>query len=245
MSNPALPTRSNSSGANPAQAGEAGAASPFTFEENLQRAWEQNRSMIIGLCVVVLLAIAGSGAWRYLAAQRELQIEQDYAKASNPAELQAFIAAQPGHELTGIAELRVADEAYASGDLAAALVSYDLASSSLQTPVLAARARLGAAIAQIQSGQANEGMQTLKQLADDPKQFQALRAEAAYHLASLAAAAGQADQVRQLSAQLLQIDPQSPWTQRAFALQESLPAAAAPAPAAGGSPAISFPAAAK
>ena len=120
------------------------------------------------------------------------------------------------------------------GDLAAALISYDLASTSLKTPVLAARAQLGAAITRIQSGQVNEGMQTLKQLADNPKQFQALRAEAVYHLASLAAVAGQADQVRQLSAQLLQIDPtRAPGPSARSRSRRTFRPAAAPAPAAG------------
>jgi hypothetical protein len=70
-----------------------------------------------------------------------------------------------------------------------------------------------------------------------------MRRHAAYGLVSafvrgLAAEAGRADDVKKYSDQVAQIDPASPWTQRAMTLRSSLPpAAAAPqaeVPATGG-----------
>jgi hypothetical protein len=244
MTNPAIPTDPKSAGNDPSQTGEPAVAA-LSLEDKLQGLWAKNRELVVGLCVLVFLGIVGRAGWTYFTTQRELNVEREYAEATTHDGLQAFADAHADNPLGGIAELRLADEAYAAHQLTAALAGYDKAAATLKSPILIARAQLGSAIAKIESGQAADGEQGLKQLADDPKQFQALRAEAAYHLASLAAAQGQADQVKQLSEQLMQIDPSSPWTQRAFALQASLPAAPASAPAptagaAGAAPAVSF-----
>jgi hypothetical protein len=95
-------------------------------------------------------------------------------------------------------------------------------------------------MAKIAAGKTAEGETALKSLAGDAAQLKGIRAEASYHLASLAAEAGRADDVKKYSEQVAQIDPSSPWTQRAMTLRASLPAtpaAASPqaeAPAAGG-----------
>jgi len=241
MTNSAIPSDPKSAGPDPSQTGEPAAAA-LSLEDKLQRLWAKNRELVVGLCVLVLLGIVGRAGWTYFTTQRELNVEREYAEATTHDGLQAFADAHADNPLGGIAELRLADEAYAAHQLTAALAGYDKAIATLKSPILVARAQLGSAIAKIESGQVADGEQGLRQLADDPKQFQALRAEAAYHLASLAAAAGQADQVKQFSEQLMQIDPSSPWTQRAFALQASRPAApAAPAAGpAGSAPALSF-----
>ncbi len=75
----------------------------------------------------------------------------------------------------------------------------------------------------------------LKQLSGDAGQLKAIRTEAAYHLVSLAADAGKADEVKNYLEQLMQIDPASPWTQRAAALRLGLPATAEKEKEAGGS----------
>jgi len=242
MTNSAIPSDPKSAGNDPAQTGEPGVP-VLSLEDKMQRLWAKHRELVVGLCVLVLLGIVGRAGWTYFTTQRELNVEREYAEATTHDGLQSFADSHADNALGGIANLRLADEAYAGHQLTAALAGYDKAIASLKSPVLIARAQLGSAITKIETGQIADGEQGLRQLADDPKQFQALRAEAAYHLASLAAAAGQADQVKQFSDQLMQIDPSSPWTQRAFALQASLPPApaSAPAPAAGAAPAVSFP----
>jgi hypothetical protein len=57
--------------------------------------------------------------------------------------------------------------------------------------------------------------------------FASTRAEATYHLASLAAAAGNADEVKKLTAQVSVIEASGPWAQRASILAASQPAEAA------------------
>lgn len=202
-----------------------------TFEDKLHLFWKKNGTGVLALCVLVLLAIVGKGGWDYLAAQKELGIEKEYAAATTPEQRKAFAAAHADHPLAGVAQLRLADEAYAAGRAADALAAYDQTVTILKNGPLAARAQLGRAMAKLQAGKAADGAADLKQLAADPAQLKGVRVEAAYQLASLAAEAGNATDVQKYSDQLMQIDPMSPWTQRSMALRASLPAPVAPAAA--------------
>ena len=211
-----------------------------TFEDKAQLFWKRNRTLVLGFCGVVLLVIVGKGAWDYLAREKELEIEKAYAAAVTSEQLKAFTAANPNHTLAGIAQLRIADEAYEAGKSADAITGYDKTLAVLKTGPLAARAKLGRALAKAQAGKSPEAAAELKQIADDTTQFKALRAEAAYHLTSLAVESGNAVDAQKFVDQLNQIDPMGAWAQRAIMLRSTLPAtpapaapASAPAPAAG------------
>jgi hypothetical protein len=236
MPSPALPSDTPSASETPV------GANP---DEALLGFWERYREAIVAGCIVVLLGIVGWNGVKYFSEQKEAGIERDYAEATTPDKLRAFVDAHPDHALAGVAELRVADAAYQAGQNADALAAYDRAASMLKGGILAARAQLGGAIIKIQAGQAADGVATLHQLADDPKQFTQIRAEAYFHLASLAAEAGRAAEVQQISTQLMQVEPSSPWTQRAFGLQAQVPVTAGPAAPAAATPApagtIAFP----
>jgi hypothetical protein len=216
MPTPATPSASSPAG----NTRNAKTAEPVVytlgFEERMQRFWQHNSKIIAVALVVVLLAIAAKGAWEYLAAQREQDIGQAYAAATTPAQIKAFIAANPGHPLAGVAQLRTADEAYAEGKFAEAGSAYEQAIATLKTGPLVSRARLGAAMSKLQGGRAPEGEAALKAIAADTKEVKAFRAEAAYHLASYAFANGKTDDVKTYTDQLSQIDLSSPWAQRAM-----------------------------
>jgi hypothetical protein len=207
------------------------ATTALTFEDKVQLFWQKNRKLVLGFCVVVLLAILAKGGWDYLARQKSLEIEKTYAASSTSEQLKAFAAAHPDHVLGGIAQLRIADEAYEAGKSADAVAVYDKAIATLKTGPLAARAKLGRALAKAQSGKASEATAELKQIADDKAQFKALRAEAAYHLTSVAVEAGDATEAQKMVDLLNQIDPMGAWAQRAIMLRSTLPASPAPAAA--------------
>lgn len=210
---------------------------PFTFEDQLHAFWQKNRMIVLGLCAFVLLAIVGKGVWEHLQEQKRAELAKAYAAAASPAQLRAFANANAGTELAALAEIRIADEAYASGKAAEAVGGYDKAISTLNEGPLAARARVGRALAKLQSGKAAEAESELKQIAGDANQYKAARAEAAHQLAVLAAEAGKWDDMRKYVEQINQIDPTSLWAQRAMVLQAGAPKSAAPAapaqPAAG------------
>lgn len=215
-----------------------------SFEDRLHTFWDKNRSAIFGACGLVLLAIIAKGAWDYLARQKELDVQRAYAAASTSEQLKAFASAHPDHELGAVAQVRLADEAYAAGKSADAVAGYEKARGILKDGPLGARSRLGIALAKLQAGNA-EGAKGLQEIASDANQLKGARAEAVYHLANLAAERGDAAEVQKLSDQLMQIDATSPWSQRVMALRASLPAASATAvaaPAATTAPAAPAPA---
>lgn len=235
MSTPVTPTPPNSAGDDRNLVPVEATPVP-SFEDKLHAFWEKNRGLVLAACGLVILAILGKGGWEYLQRGKEADVGKAYAAATTSDQLKSFSAAHPDHALAGIAQLRLADEAYAAGKFADALAAYEKAIAVIKDGPLAARAKLGRAVAKLQTGKAAEATGELRQLADDAAQFKAIRAEAGYHLASLAAEAGNSADVQKFSDQLMQIDPTSPWTQRGLQLRASLPAAPA-APAATAAPA--------
>jgi hypothetical protein len=209
----------------------------LTFGDKLQAFWERNGKAVIIVCAAIILGVMARGLWQYFANQREIGIEKDYAAATTPEQLKAFAASHSGHTLAAIAQLRMADDAYTAGKFADAATGYDQVLGVLKTGPLAARAQLGRGIARIQSGKTAEGTADLKQIFEDENQLKAMRAEAGYHLASLAAETHNSDEVQKISDRLIQIDPSSLWSQRALSLRARMPV-----PAASSMPAAATPA---
>jgi len=83
-------------------------------------------------------------------------------------------------------------------------------------------------MAEIQAGQVSDGESGLRRLLGDSQQSNSVRVEAGYDLASSAAASGRPAEVESIAQQIIQIDPESPWAQRAFALASTLPRAPGP-----------------
>jgi hypothetical protein len=228
MSKPATPPSQQSAGdeRNLVTVDEQSAQS---IEDWLQVFWRKNGRAVLGLFGLVILGIIVKGGWEQLAAHRDLEVRDSYAVAKKPAELKAFAAEHPDHPLAGIALLRTADEAYAAGKSSEAAGAYDEVLAAIADGPLRPRVRLGLALAQIQGDLEADGMAGLKKLAAEESLSRAIRAEALYHLASLAAEAKDVPELQKLSDQLLRVDPSSPWTQRAFALRSSLPVESSPA----------------
>src|SRR5688572_7661328 len=183
------------------------ATTAVTFEDKLHLFWKRNRTAVLGLCVAIAVAIVAKGGWEYYARQKELDIEKAYSAATTTEQLKAFLAAHPTHTLGGIAQLRIADEAYAAGKSADAVAGYDKVIGILKSGPLAARARLGRSLAKAQAGKGSEATTELKQIADDTTQFKAIRAEALYHLTSLAVEARNSAEAQKHVDQLNQVDP--------------------------------------
>lgn len=240
MPKPATPSAPQSAGDDRNLVAVDANYTPVTFEDKLHFTWKKHGNLILAVCGLALLGILGRGGWDYLARQKELDVEKAYAAATTPVQLMAFATAHGDHALGAVAQLRIADEAYTAGKSADALAGYEKALTVIKDGPLAVRARLGRAMAKVQAGKSTEGAAELKQLANDANQLKGVRVEAVYQLASLAAESGNAADVQKLSDQLMQIDPSSPWTQRAIALRASLPASAAATPAPAGNAAPSM-----
>jgi hypothetical protein len=231
MSTPASPSTSNPAG-DDRNLVAVDATTALTFEDKMQLFWKRYQKAVYALCVLILVAIVAKGVLDYMGRKKEVGVQNAYAAAKTNDQLKAFAAAHPSHPLGGLAQIRMADEAYAEGKIADALAGYDKALGALKDGPLAARAKLGRAISKVQSGKAAEGSTELKQLAEDTTQLKGVRSEAAFHLTSLAVDAGNAADAQKMVDLLSQIDPMGAWSQRAMMLRATLPATPAPASAA-------------
>lgn len=220
----------------PQKSAEVAAPVAPSFEERLRIFWEKNAKTVYALCVVVLLAIIGRGAFEYYQAQKEASIQADYAAATTPEKLKAFINQYPTHTLAAVASLRQADDAYSAKNYAEAVSNYQRAADILKTGPFAGRARLGVAVSKLNQGQTAEGEDKLKQIANDSTQLKPVRAEAAYHLAALAVDAGRTEDATKYLDLASSVEADGSWAKRAMMLRTSLPAPTA-APAAASTPA--------
>src|SRR6187431_1140214 len=190
------------------------------FEIAMHGFWQKYRTLVFAVVALGLLAIVGREGWQYFAAQREESVRLDYAKAGDrPEQLVSFAAANSGHELAGVAYLRVADTKYTAGDFRGAGENYTKAISSLKVPAVLGRARLGAALSQLNAGDKSAGEAALKAIAADGSLLSPARAEANYHLAALAYEAGNQSEVSRLVGEINKLDNAGIWTERAAALQ--------------------------
>lgn len=216
MPTPATPTDPNAAGA------------PASLEDRIRVAWERNGGMVYVVLCVLAAAVLAKGGLDYYSAQKELAIQQAYAACSASDMLKAFADSHRGHPLAGLAELRVADMAYASGKFADAATAYGQAVADIPAGPLLSRARLGLAMSQAESGKAADAEAGLRLILGDTNELKPIRCEAAYHLASLEVSQGRTGEVQRLTEQLMQIDPSSPFAERIVSLRSSLPGPAVP-----------------
>jgi predicted negative regulator of RcsB-dependent stress response len=189
------------------------------FEVAAHAFWEKNRHFVLMVCIAVLLVIIGREGWQYYTAQQELSVRNDYAKAADrPEQLATFAGANAGHVLAGVAYLRIADTKYAAGDFRSAAENYNKAATGLKNPALLGRAKIGAAMSQVIGGDKAAGETALKSIGADATLLKSVRAEATYHLATLAYEAGNAAEVSRLVTEIGKIDSMGVWSQRATAL---------------------------
>jgi predicted negative regulator of RcsB-dependent stress response len=201
------------------------------FEATVHAFWTENRNLVLLACAAALLAIVGREGWQYFSALREKGVQEDYAAvADKPEKLATFAEEHAGHALAGVASLRLADQKFETADYKQAAAFYTKAAVSLKNDVLLGRARLGAAVSQINSGDKAAGEAGLKAVGADQSLLKTVRAEAIYHLASLAADAGKTDEVKKLVEEVGKIDLGGAWSQRAVVLLSRLPAGETGAP---------------
>ena len=198
---------------------------PTVFlDEKLRTTWDRYGRLIYAAIALGALAIIAKGALDYLAYQKELAVQREFAAATTPDAFRQFANDHRGHPLAALVELKFADESYLNWKFAEATTEYSKAIADLPAGPFQERARLGLGMSQFRDGKAADADATLKQILNDDTQLKALRCEAGYDLADIAASNGRVDDVQKLAERLMQIDPTSPFAERAFALRSENPA---------------------
>ena len=203
------------------------------FDLTLRAFWDkkENRNTIYGGIIAVLVAILGWNGYQAFAASREARIQAAFAAAASPPQFRDFARDHPGHPLAGAAWLRLADGAYMTGAYLDALGDYEQAAAALPNSPFAARCRLGQAVCLVLAGRTPEGVAAFKRLADDTTELTAIRADAAFHLASISFDAGDTEAASRFSDLVMQLDGNGTWAERAMLLRMRLPMSVAAAPA--------------
>ena len=196
---------------------------PTLHEEHLTQFWARYGNTIYIVCAVIAFGILAKGGWEYLNAQKELGIQKEFAQCVTADSFKNFVTNHPGHPLTGVAEITIADTSYSAGKYAEALGAYTSAIADLPNGPLQARARVGQAISQALAGKGADAEANLRKLMNDTSLLKTFRCEAGYHLAVLALDGGRGAEVQGIAEQLLRIDPTSPFAERAFSLRPAAP----------------------
>lgn len=186
----------------------------ISFEDRVSIYWMENKSFIIGCITVLLLIVTGYQSMRIFKDRAEMALQAEYEEANSTDTLADFAQANSNKELGGFAALKTADAAYTAADYAKALEFYNLAADALTLPTLAGRAQLGVAFSLYNNGSTEEGLAKLNAITADNSLAQAARAEAAYHLAIEADAAGNTAEFDAFAAQINDSPLSGQWQQR-------------------------------
>ena len=186
----------------------------ISFEDRVNVYLMENKSFIIGCITVLLLVVVGYQSMRIFKDRAEAALQSEYATADSDDTLAEFATDNSSKQIGGFAALSTADIAYSDEDYAKALEFYTLAAAALEEPTLAGRAQLGLAFANYQSGNTAEGLAKLNAITADSNLADATRAEAAYHLAIEADAAGNSAEFESFAAQINNSPMAGQWQER-------------------------------
>lgn len=155
-------------------------------EERIKLWWEKNRAALLAGAILALLAVAGFQGLRLYRQAFDTRVQQAWLETQSTEDRRSFAESYSNHPLAGIAWMQLGDDAYQRDDFSQAAGYYRRAVEALVEPVFLGRARLGAAVAALRSGERDQARSALEAVANDPQGLHAIRAEAAYHRAILA-----------------------------------------------------------
>ena len=187
------------------------------IEDHVWLFWKRNRGTIVTAFVLIAAILLGSAIYRTWRSNRTVAVQNAYVAAATPEALDSFAQTFAGEPLAAVAALQVADAAYTDGRFEEAARRYAAAAQALTVPEMAQRAQLGAAVALIRAGK-DADCAALKAVAQNAEFYDAIRAQAAYQLALLAAQGNRFQEAYGWLEQLGNLPYAGIWAQRAQTL---------------------------
>ncbi|MGC9452316.1 MAG: tetratricopeptide repeat protein [Oceanipulchritudo sp.] len=192
------------------------------LEERFNDFWKKNGVGIFGGIAIGAVIVIGIQLFQYFEQRKEDSIRETFAAADTIELKMAFIEEHPEHQLSGLAQLQVADERYGEGEYGVAAEQYADAADIFEDPTLVSRALLGQGMSLLQSGRTEDGHSVLEAIALDSSALDQTRGEAAYHLAVSYWEAGETEKALEATDIILQLEGASLWVFRANALRDRL-----------------------
>lgn len=194
-----------------------------SLEDQLFLFWHNYRKVILIVCALAVLALAGWAILTWVQERREARINEEFQQATSMDELKAFADRNAPHELAGVAYLRAADYHFENGEFGDAASFYEQAATHLEDPALEGRASIGRGVALALADQQNEALNHFEAVARNSDNFGAIRAEAHYHAAGLAVELDQISTAHDHIERVLELDRSQMWSARAMGLRRTLP----------------------
>lgn len=185
-----------------------------SFEDRIHLYWMENKAFISGCITILALVIIGFNGMKMYVSYAEGKIQSAYTEALASESLDSFAREYSDKPLGGLAALEVADSAYTEEDYGSATEFYTIAEQAAGSDILVGRARLGLAFATFHSGSSDEGLAQLRAVAADNTLPDAIRSEAAYHLAVEADVAGDEAAFENYANQITSSSTANQWQQR-------------------------------
>ena len=186
----------------------------ISIEDRISIYWMENKGFINGCIFALALLIIAFNGMRMYKNHAEAKLQAAYSEAINTETLADFAQANPNKDLGGLAALTVASQAYTAKEFEKALNFYSIAADALSDNILAGQARLGQAFANYYNGNTSDALAQLADIATDNSLPEVARAEAAYHLAIEADAAGNGEDYDRYVAQIQASPLATQWQQR-------------------------------
>lgn len=192
----------------------------ISLEDRIHLYWMENKGFITGCVTVLALLIIGFNGMKMYVSYAEGKIQSAYAEAMANDALEVFTKEYSSKPLGGLAALEVADSAYAAEDFARAVEYYAMVPDAVENDILLGRAKIGLAFATYYNGDADNGLAQLRDLAADNTLPEAIRTEAAYHLAVDADVSGDATAFENYAEQVASSSSAGQWQRRMQVYQQ-------------------------
>ncbi len=199
------------------------------FEDRVWLFWEQRKGLIFGVIVLACVGVIGWQGWKYYQQQQVVSMDEAFRTAKSPAELLQFSTAHANAPLGKVAALEAADGFYQKAQYKDAATAYAAAASAWGSDPNGQRARVGAAMATVLSGDVAGGTKLLGTIAADPGFLDTFRGECYFHLVSLSLQAGDVTTAKAFAdrAKMLQAPD---WYRQSTSLIDLMPALGATPP---------------
>ncbi len=152
------------------------------LDDQLVVFWNRYKNQLVLVVLVALATIVGIQGEKWWSAKSLHDRSAAYSTATTEVEKEAFADKNARRNIGGAAYLELADKAYSDEEFSKAGDLYEKAMRALDLIPLEQRAHLGLALATLQAGNTEHGLERLQAVANHGDYLDAAKAEALYHL---------------------------------------------------------------